>query len=70
MGKYDNIVKDLSKVNAGKKLYNMKAYDQIIPECTVEEAISIIEDEEVGNATVRENKIFVNGKQIAVLEAI
>ena len=69
MGKYDNLIAPATR-NAGKQLYNMKAYDQIILECTVDEAISIIEDEEVGNATVRGNKIFVNGKQIAVLEAI
>jgi cytochrome c-type biogenesis protein CcmH/NrfG len=68
--KYDNVIRDLSKVHEGKKLYNMKAYGQVIPELTVDEAVSIIEDEEVGNATVRGNKIFCNGKQIAVLEAI
>lgn len=68
--KYDNIIRDLSKVNDGKKLYNMKAYGQVIPKLTVNEAISIIEDEEVGNAAVRGNKIFVDGKQIAILEAI
>lgn len=68
--KYDNIIRDLSKVNEGKQLYNMKAWGQTIPELTRDEAVSIVEDEEVGNATVRGNKIFCNGKQIAVLEAI
>ena len=68
--KYDNVIRDLSKVHEGKKLYNMKAYGQVIPELTVDEAVSIIEDEEVGNATIRGDKIFCNGKQMAVLEAI
>jgi hypothetical protein len=68
--KYDNIIRDLTKVNEGKKIYNMKAYGQVIPKLTINEAISIIEDEEVENATVRGNKIFCNGKLIAVLEAI
>jgi len=67
--KYDNII-DITKLNVGKKLYNMKAYGRVIPKLTIDEAISIIEDEEVGNATVRGNKVFCNGKQIAVLEAI
>lgn len=68
--KYDNIIRDLSKVNEGKKLYNMKAWGQTIPELTREEAVSIVEDEEVGNAIIRGDKIFCNGKQIAVLEAV
>ena len=70
MAKHDSIIRDLSKVNAGKQLYNMKAYGQVIPKLTADEAVSIIEDEEVGNATLRGNKIFCNGKQIAILEAI
>ena len=70
MAKHDCVIRDLSKVTEGKKLYNMKAYGQIIPGLTLRGAISIVEDEEVGTATVRGDKIFVDGKQIAVLEAI
>lgn len=61
---------DLSKINDEKKLYNLRAYGQLIKNVTIDGAVSIIEDEEVENAVVRGNKIFCDGKQIAILEAI